>query len=199
MKYLRFLLFTSVLAVLLENTTAGVVLNTTHMYDWNGVTDAITINVTVSSGGGLYTWTYGVTNNGFNPSAGNGFSGFELALPASVSDIGNVTAPNSNWVIDCCSGEPVEWDILDSVGPGILVGESGTFSFTTLPRFITNSTGWFHTWQSDVQTNITLYSDTPGAVGPEAPDVLTPPIPEPGNYLLFASGSLLLLLWRKVA
>lgn len=165
-------------------------LTATQSYNWGSVTDAITIESAVTNLGGSYLWQYTVTNNGFDPVGGNGFSGFELALPvgsAGAADIGNITDPGPGWVHNCCSGEPVEWDLMS--GPGILVGETGVFSFTTLPRDITNSTGWFHSWQSGVQIDVTYYSGTPGAVGPLAPDLLLPPtVPEPSSLMLFGSG-----------
>jgi len=63
-------------------------------------------------GAGKYWWKYDVTNNTFDPVPGtsNGFSGFELALPVSVPDIGDISAPDPAWDVDCCSGLPVEWD-----------------------------------------------------------------------------------------
>jgi hypothetical protein len=139
-----------------------------------------------------YLWQYTVTNNSFDPNPGtsNGFSGFETDLPAAVADIGDVFAPSAAWLIDCCSGAPVEWDITNTLGLGVMPGETGVFGFTTLPRFITTSTGWFHTWENDVQTYISDYGLTPGETGPEVPDVLQPPIPapEPASLALIGLG-----------
>jgi hypothetical protein len=127
-----------------------------------------------------YQWVYTVTNNGFdpNPPFSNGFSGFELALPGSVPDLADVTAPDGipPWDINSFSGLPVEWDLRNStgapVGGGTMPGQTEVYSFTTLPRLVTISTGWFHTWQSDGQTDIINY---PPGDGPEAPDLISTP------------------------
>jgi hypothetical protein len=123
----------------------------------------------------------------------NGFSGFELALPVFVADIGDVSAPDGipPWVINCCSGQPVEWDLRNTEGApvngGTLPGQTEVYSFTTLPRLITQSTGWFHTWQTDFQTDIINY---PPGDGPEVPDLIAEPNQElccsrdaAGNYV----------------
>jgi hypothetical protein len=166
------------------------------------VLGAVTIDVIVEDNYlgdfSKYWWRYIVTNHSFDPDPTgttgfpgptNGFSGFELAMPVFVPDIGDVSSPGPGWEVDCCSGLPVEWDIRNSAGLGIMpVDGVGEFSFTTLPRFITNSTGWFHTWESDSQTYVTEYALTPGELGPEVPDVLLPPIPEPASLVLVGIG-----------
>ena len=174
---------------------AAVIFSNSHTYDsFCCGAGAITIDVTVEDNYlgdfGKYWWKYDVTNNTFDPVPGtsNGFSGFELALPVSVPDIGDISAPDAAWDVDCCSGLPVEWDKDNTAGLGLMPGDTGQFSFTTLPRFITNSTGWYHTWEFDSQTDVTEYSITPGEVGPEVPDVLRPPIPEPATCWLLAVG-----------
>jgi hypothetical protein len=93
----------------------------------------------------------------------------------------------------------VEWDIDDTAGLGVMPGETGVFSFTSLPRFITNSTGWFHTWEFDVQAAVTFYTDTAGELGPEVPDVLRPPIgiPEQESILLLAEAFGAVFLTRR--
>lgn len=117
-----------------------------------------------------FHWVYTVTNHTFdpNPPTSNGFSGFELALTQFVPDINDITAPNAAWILNCCSGQPVEWDITNSAGPGVMPNNVGVFSFTTLPRLITISPGWFHTWQGDGQTDVINY---PAGDGPESPDL----------------------------
>jgi hypothetical protein len=127
-----------------------------------------------------YHWVYTVTNNSYQPNAGssNGFSGFELTLPQSVPDIADIAAPDGipPWDINCCSGLPVEWDLRNTAGApvngGTLPGQTEVYSFTTSPRLITRSTGWFHTWEQDIQTTIVNY---PPNDGPEVPDVLNDP------------------------
>jgi hypothetical protein len=126
-----------------------------------------------------YQWVYTVHNFGFNsvPGTSNGFSGFELALPTSVPDIANITAPDGipPWIINSYSGQPVEWDLpnfADTVGGGTMPGQTEVYSFTTLPRLITSSTGWYHTWMFNGQTDITYY---PAGDGPEVPDLIAAP------------------------
>ena len=70
----------------------------------------------------------------------------------------------------------MEWDLRNTdgapVGGGTLIGQTEVYGFTTLPRLVTLSTGWFHTWEQNSQTNIINY---PPLDGPEVPDVLAPP------------------------
>ena len=137
---------------------AAVIFQATHFYAFGGDPTAVRIDVNVfdNFNGDFtkYLWQYTVKNNSFNPRPGisNGFSGFELALPVpsvqTPPDFGNVSAPSPSWIIDCCSGEPVEWDI--NVGQGIMPGQQGLFSFTSKPRTPTSSNGWFHTWENGV-------------------------------------------------
>jgi hypothetical protein len=127
-----------------------------------------------------YWWVYTVTNHTYDPVPGtsNGFSGFELALPVFVPDIANVAAPDGipPWAINCCSGQPVEWDLSNAAGApvlgGTLPGQTEKYSFTTLPRLITLSTGWFHTWENEIQTDLVYY---PPNDAPEVPDLLAAP------------------------
>jgi hypothetical protein len=122
-----------------------------------------------------YWWTYAVRNVSYDPNPGtsNGFSGFELALPVAVPDIADIV-PQAPWFVNCCSGQPVEWDITNTNGLGVMPGNPGHFSFTTSPRLISASTGWFHTWQGDGQTDIINY---PPNDAPEVPNVLEPIVP----------------------
>jgi hypothetical protein len=152
----------------------------------------VVIDLSVFDGqaGGRYLWEYTVTNDdpGYDPTPGrsNGFSGFELFLPSPIPEIADLTAPTGipPWVVDCCSGRPVEWDIRNSAGLGIMPGESGIFSFTTMPRTVaTNDEGWFHSWVSDSQTatNTTLGMHVPWVPGLER-------VPEPTTLLLLGLG-----------
>jgi len=158
-------------------STQGLLFSNDHNYG------SINIHVDVSDNylGDFtkYQWVYKVTNFTYDPVPGmsNGFSGFELALPAFVPDIANITAPDGipPWTINCCSGQPVEWDLpnaLDTVGGGTMPGQTETYSFSTLPRLVTLSTGWFHTWISGSQQAIVNY---PADDAPEVPDVLAQP------------------------
>jgi hypothetical protein len=189
------------------SASAAVIFTNTHIYpDQLGNAGAITIQVDVSDNFlgdfSKYDWRYTVTNTFYSPPGDtNGFSGFELALPVpvgSIPDLGDVYGPTpppggvtGGWETNCCSGLPVEWDIRTEVGLGIMPGETGVFGFSTAPRFLTNSTGWFHTWTRDdgvsFQTDIVEYFPL---LGPEVPDVLRPPIgvPEPTTLLLLGLG-----------
>ncbi len=148
----------------------GLIFTNTHNYG----SIVIRVDVFDNFGGDFtkYWWVYSVTNLTFDPSPGvtNGFSGFETALPSPVPDIANVATPGPGWIIDCCSGLPVEYDVPQ--GPGVLPGFSGVFSFTTAPRLIVPSTGWFHTWAFGGQTDIIYY---PVGDEPEVPDVISDP------------------------
>lgn len=172
-------------ALLLSSTaSSAVIFSNNHQYAFGADLNAVEIFVEVfdnfAGDTGKYEWRYTVTNNSFDPNPGssNGFSGFETALPAGVPDLQDLYAPNPSWVFDCCSGQPVEWDIRNSAGLGVMPGETGVFGFSSLPRLRTESTGWFHTWESEAQTTIVNYDLGNGV---EVPNVLLPPIivPEP--------------------
>jgi hypothetical protein len=122
-----------------------------------------------------YWWVYIVRNTSYNPDPGNsnGFSGFELALPVNVPDIANIV-PQAPWLVNSFSGQPVEWDLRNSAGLGIMPGNTGQFSFSTLPRLISSSSGWYHTWVQDSQAYIVNY---PGDNAPEVPNVQEAVVP----------------------
>jgi len=178
---------------------AGLIASHFHTYN-DGVSGGdvdITLRVFDAQPGGRYLWEYTVANIDFDPNPGtsNGFSGFELFLPSPIPEIADLTAPSGipPWEVDCCSGSPVEWDIRNSAGLGVMPGNSGIFSFTTLPRAVAiNDNGWFHTWQNDVQTNIV---PTIGMHVPWVPGLQ--PIPEPGTLALLALTPFALIAGRK--
>ena len=164
--------------------TSALLFTNTHAYpigiNPNGVVIRVDVFDNYLGDFTKYHWVYTVTNNAFEPNPGvsNGFSGFELTLPINVPDIANIAAPDGigPWIVNGFSGLPVEWDLRNTdglpVNGGTLVGQTEVYSFTTLPRLVTLSTGWFHTWQQDIQTDIYNY---PAGNGPEVPDVLAPP------------------------
>jgi hypothetical protein len=155
------------------NSPASLIFANTHNYG------SVIIDVRIFNNyfgdGTKYWWTYTVSNLSFDPTPGssNGFSGFELNLPVSVPDIADIS-PLAPWIINGFSGAPVEWDLRNSGGLGVMPGDIGDFSFTTSPRLISVSSGWFHTWESEVQTFVTNY---PPDNSPEVPNVLEPIVP----------------------
>ena len=180
--------------------SATLIFTNTHDYAFGGDPAAVSIEVNLYDDffgdTSKYHWEYVVTNNSYDPIAGttNGFSGLETTLPIFVPDLADQYGP-AGWDFNCCSGLPIEWDIRLEDGLGVMPGETDIFGFSSAPRFITQSTGWFHTWSpsgpgSSFQTHIVNYGVNNGI---EVPDVLRPPlpaIPEPSSALLFGVGSL---------
>lgn len=182
---------------------AGLIHTFLHTYGFDSDPNAVQIDLRVFDDqlGGKYLWEYTVTNNSYDPNPGtsNGFSGFELFLPSPIPEISDITPnPGSTppWEVNCCSGNPVEWDIRNSVGLGVMPGEDMIFSFLTDPRLVAiNNDGWFHSWQSDFQTNIV---PTIGMHVPLVPG-LDPinGVPEPASILLLGIGLAVLLVNRR--
>ncbi len=201
MKFERLLKLTHGFLLLLGMHSAGAVLidHFDHAYDGGSVEIALD----VFDNGGIYSWEYTVTNNSYdpNPGATNGFSGFELFLPSPIPEIGDIVPnPSSTppWEHNCCSGLPMEWDIRNSVGLGVMPGEFSVFSFTTDPRAVAiNNNGWFHSWESDGQVGIvpTLGMHVPLVPGLDPID--PEPVPEPGSGILFAVGLAGLACWKR--
>ena len=171
------------------NSQANLIGSFNHSYDSGNV--LIDLNVFDGQPGGKYLWEYTVSNIGFDPVPGatNGFSGFELFLPTDIPEITDITPNGSStppWEINCCSGHAVEWDIRDSVGNGVMIGETGIFSFLTDPRDVAiNDSGWFHSWRRGGQTDIIT---TVGMHVPWVPGLSPISTPEPGVVALFAIG-----------
>jgi hypothetical protein len=169
-----------------------------HHFDHSYDGGSVEIDLDVFDNGGLYSWEYTVTNNSYDPNPGvtNGFSGFELFLPSPIAEIANIVPnPGSSppWEHNCCSGLPLEWDIRDNVGLGVMPGFSLVFSFTTNPRQVAiNNEGWFHSWANGTQVNIV---DTIGMHVPLVPGLQ--PIPEPGTLFLLGLGIAAVGLGRR--
>jgi hypothetical protein len=177
-------------AVVATFIASGTVSATTVLSNSHNYGGLVTINVTVEDNYlgdfSKYLWKYDVTNHTYDPNPGtsNGFSGFDLAIQGAPGlGLADLRAPNSGWEFDCC-GQPVEYDIRNSAGLGIMPGESGSFSFTSLPGPITNSTGgWWHSWENNSQTDVRFFSQFTDATGPEIPL-----IPEPETYTMLIVG-----------
>ncbi len=200
----RAILFTALLWLAATGPAAAdTIFSNTHTYGFGGDPNAVVIRVDVISSPGQYLWQYTVTNNSYDPIPGqtNGFAGFALALCNLVPDLGNVSGPpewDNSTGIDIPNG--VEWDRDDDDG-GIMPGETGVFSFTTLPRPWTLSDGLFHTWipvpDSTEKTQFDfVYFD---GQGPEVPDGCEPPLttPVPAGWMLFGIGTLGLGVFRR--
>ena len=202
--FIKMRLAACAVTLLLTSFTASATLifSNTHVYPFGADPTAVSIFVEIfdnfAGDFSKYEWRYTVTNDSYDPNPGtsNGFAGFETALPAGVPDLMDLYAPNASWIFDCCSGLPVEWDITNTAGLGVMPTETGVFGFSSKPRFITESTGWFHTWQSDGQTDLVFYE---AGNGVEVPDVIRPPIdaPEPASVSLVALALLGLRLNRR--
>jgi len=106
-------------------------------------------------------WEYEVYNVSYDPEPGytNGFSGFQIIFTEAVPELYNQTSPSvgGTWEQNAYSGvtNGVEWDVRLANGNGIMIGETGTFSFCTAEREPIYSgasgsgqgpAGWAHTW-----------------------------------------------------
>jgi len=110
------------------------------------------------------TFQYVVANQSYDPNPGqtNGFSGFQIIFPQAVPELYNQLSPTPVWIQNAFSLQfppfGVEWDIPAGLGPGIMPGQIGTFSFCTAERedLVVNDpptnplgmgpNGWAHSW-----------------------------------------------------
>ncbi len=122
------------------------------IFTWTTANGQVQVDVNVfnNCAGDLsrYQWEYEVQNNTYSVSGGNGLSGFHvLFAPQIVGDVTDQSGP-ADWTENSHATSPpngVAWDIQDQ--PGIQPGESGTFSFCTLPRTpVQRPNGEAHTW-----------------------------------------------------
>ena len=123
---------------------------------------------------GQEAFIYEVTNVSWVPAVGvNGFSGFNITNVFDVDTVGNAFGPPGWEAFAGYSGnntppnpDNFEWDIRDSAGNGLLVGQTGLFGFTVAAgKYIDVHYGsghFMHSWLNDVQTDITSQADISG-------------------------------------
>jgi len=138
--------------------------DTTALYDAMGVSGVT----------GEEAFVYQVTNVSWVPIVGvNGFSGFNIVNQFDVDTVGNAFGPPGWEAFAGYSGtntlpnpDNFEWDIKDSAGNGLLVGQTGLFGYTVAAgKYIDVSYGtghWMHSWLSDIQEDITYQEDISG-------------------------------------
>jgi hypothetical protein len=154
---------------------AALIANSVHYYAYGGDPQAVMITVSVydnyQGDFNKYHWIYEVVNNSYNPScypfASNGFSGFLLYLDfIDPNEIGNIQSPGPGWVIGAQWPLPMNWDIVEA--NGIMPGESGTFSFTTSPRYTATTEGYFNTRCFGIPVKAVNFTTSDGPEGPGA-------------------------------
>ena len=150
----------------------------THTFIWtdpaSGGQIQVTENVLQGCSDGHtneFTFEYQVLNISYEPSPGssNGLSGWQLIFNQAITELHNQMSPaiGGNWMQNAFSGSfppfGAEWDVMNSGGAGILIGQTGVFSFCTDPRqdIVVNSppsnpastgpNGWAHSWISNTQ------------------------------------------------
>lgn len=123
---------------------------------------------------GQEAFIYEVTNISWVPILGvNGLSGFNIVNIHDVDTVGNPFGPlgwdafaNNSGANTLPNPDNFEWDILDSVGAGLLVGETELFGFTVAAgKFIDvhyDPGSWMHSWASDVQVDVSTLDDISG-------------------------------------
>ena len=163
-----------------QSAYGGVVISQ-HNFIWTDPDSGGQIEVTESVFSGCsdghpdeFTFTYTVQNLSYEPIPGitNGLSGWQLIFDQSIMELHNQMSPTTGgpWTQNAFSGiEPpfgAEWDVMNTDGNGILIGEIGDFSFCTFPRqdIVVNDppafplgsgpNGWAHSWISDFQVSL---------------------------------------------
>lgn len=182
------------------STTSVATLISSDTYLWTDPDSGGSISIDVKvydNFNGDYTknkWDYSISNISFDPVPGesNGFSGFALIFPNAITDLANQFGP-TGWDMNCCGIEPpggATWDISNSSGSGILIGQTADFGFSTNagecivvnPCPFCGSFGY--TYINGFPSN--LFASN-----------LTVPCPEPPTLTLIGLGSLLISRMRK--
>ena len=173
-------LFFSLLAFLLllgPWASADIVSRSVHNYSYGGDEDAITIGVTVhdnlNGDPSRFQWIYVVQNNSYDPFllwyTRTGFASFYLDLNdvLLMYEIEDVTAPGANWGEYLWRDWPYCWDITS--GQGLRPGDSGVFSFSTLPReTVLNAGGFCSHTMGTPGFDAVFFSEGNGLEGPGA-------------------------------
>jgi hypothetical protein len=154
----------------------------------------VTSTVTDNYLGDFTKWTfdYEIFNISYDPTPGvsNGLSGFNLVFGAPQPSTADQYAP-AGWIFNCCGTTPpfgTEYDIPNSNGFGISIGNTGNVGFTTNAGVLLTSQdfgSWAHSWEGDIQTNTFNLQDVASGVGP-----IVPGVPIPAAVWLFGSGLL---------
>jgi len=210
--FLGLLLFIGALNASPSAFGGGVAPIATHTFLWTDPVSGGQIQVTENVLQGCsdahpseFTFEYSVLNLSYEPSPpdSNGLSGWQLIFNQQIPELHNQMSPTigGTWMQNAFSGSfppfGAEWDVMNSGGAGILMGQTGVFSFCTDPRqdIVVNQppanplgpgpNGWAHTWTFDFQD---FLFNGPNSI----PGDLIPQIPVGGTMIPLDTTALLL-------
>ena len=207
---LSFVAITLVLGAVQPASASSVI--SSHIFLWTDPASGGQIQVTENVLQGCsdahpieFTFEYRVLNISYEPTPGssNGLSGWQLVFNQAIPELHNQMSPGigGTWMQNAFSGMAppfgAEWDVMNSGGAGIIIGQTGVFSFCTDPRqdMVVNNPpaspsgdgtyGWAHSWINDSQ--VFLFNG-----GNSIPGDLIPNIPIGGTYIPIDQTALLL-------